>query len=158
MELLCYLSGHLHNKSAQHGRPPLALTVRPRNQHSPIPTMPSLQTVEKFVSLVEAGHGVQALEQFYADNASMQENCAEPRIGKEALLKYERAAQASVTELRSTCIRPLLASGNIVVIRWVIEYTSTAGKTVRFEELAYQRWEGNLIVQEQFFYDPVQFK
>jgi hypothetical protein len=29
---------------------------------------------------------------------------------------------------------------------------------VRFEELAYQRWEGEQIVQEQFFYDPVQFK
>ena len=25
------------------------------------------------------------------------------------------------------------------------------------EELAYQRWEGERIVQEQFFYDPKQF-
>jgi hypothetical protein len=29
---------------------------------------------------------------------------------------------------------------------------------MRFEELAYQRWEGNLMVEEQFFYDPAQFK
>jgi len=27
----------------------------------------------------------------------------------------------------------------------------------RIEELAYQRWEGEKIVQEQFFYDPKQF-
>lgn len=28
----------------------------------------------------------------------------------------------------------------------------------RIEELAYQRWEGERIAQEQFFYDPTQFR
>ena len=27
----------------------------------------------------------------------------------------------------------------------------------RIEELAYQRWDGEKIAQEQFFYDPKQF-
>ena len=44
------------------------------------------------------------------------------------------------------------------MIRWVFEIEDKAGKTVRFEELAHQRWEGELMVQEQFFYDPAQFK
>lgn len=26
------------------------------------------------------------------------------------------------------------------------------------EELAYQRWEGELIIDEQFFYDPAQLQ
>ncbi len=108
--------------------------------------------------MVEAGQGVEALKQFYADHASMQENGAAPRVGKEALLKFEQAAQASTTNLKSTCIRPVLVSGNVVVIRWVFEYATQAGKAVRFEELAYQRWENEHIVQEQFFYDPAQFK
>ncbi len=120
--------------------------------------MPSLNTVERFVAMVEAGQGVEALEQFYSEHASMQENESAPRIGKEALLKFERAAQASATNLKSTCIRPVLLSGNVAVIRWVFEYTTKTGKAVRFEELAYQRWENELIVQEQFFYDPAQFK
>ena len=33
--------------------------------------MPSISTVEKFVALVEAGQGIEALEQFYGENASM---------------------------------------------------------------------------------------
>jgi hypothetical protein len=119
--------------------------------------MPSLSIVEQFVALVEAGQGIEALEQFYAENASMQENGGVPRVGKEALLQFERAAQAAVTGLKSVCVRPVLVSGDTVVIRWVFEYAK-AGKPVRFEELAYQRWVGNLIVQEQFFYDPAQFK
>lgn len=120
--------------------------------------MPSPTTLETFVALVEAGQGVEALQQFYADHASMQENGAPPRVGKPALLAFERAAQASFTELRSTCIRPVLVSGDVAVIRWVFEYTAPSGRRVRFEELAYQRWEDELIVQEQFFYDPAQFQ
>jgi hypothetical protein len=108
--------------------------------------------------MVEAGRGVEALVQFYAEHASMQENGTEPRVGKEALLKHERAAQESAANLRSSCIRPILVAGNVVVIRWVFEYTSKVGKPVRFEELAYQQWEDEQIVQEQFFYDPEQFR
>ena len=120
--------------------------------------MPSLNTVERFVAMVEAGQGVEALKQFYSEHASMQENEAAPRVGKEALLKFEHAAQASVTNLKSTCIRPVLVSGNVAVIRWIFEYSTKAGRAVRFEELAYQRWENELIIQEQFFYDPAQFQ
>ena len=120
--------------------------------------MPSLNTVERFVSMVEAGQGVEALIQLYADHASMQENGATPRVGKDALLRYEHAAQASVTDVLATCVRPVLITDDTVVIRWIFEYKSKQGKQVRFEELAYQRWEGELIAQEQFFYDPAQFK
>ena len=120
--------------------------------------MPSIETVDRFVSLVEAGHGVAAIEQFYAEHASMQENCAAPRVGKAALLAFEHAAQASVSQLLSSCVRPVLIAGDVVVIRWVFSYTTRSGQAVRFEELAHQQWEGDRIVQERFFYDPAQFK
>lgn len=119
--------------------------------------MPTHSTVERFVSLVESGQGVEALVQFYAEHASMRENFSPPRIGKEALVRFEHAAQASVRDLVSRCIRPILIAGDTVVIRWLFEYVSAAGRAVRFEELAYQRWEGELIAEEQFFYDPGQF-
>ena len=45
-----------------------------------------------------------------------------------------------------------------VVIRWKFEIQDKQGKTVRFEELSHQRWEGNLMAEEQFFYDPAQLK
>jgi SnoaL-like domain len=120
--------------------------------------MPSLEIVESFVSLVESGKTVEAMERFYAEHASMQENTTDPRIGKAALIKYEEAALASISKLRATCVRPVFVSGDLVVIRWVFEIEDKKGKTITFEELAYQRWEGNHMVQEQFFYDPAQFK
>jgi hypothetical protein len=47
-------------------------------------------------------------------------------------------------------------SGDNVVIRWVFEFEWLKGGRMRMEELAYQRWEGEKIAEEQFFYDPAQ--
>jgi ketosteroid isomerase-like protein len=120
--------------------------------------MPSLETVERFVALVEQGRTVDAMLRFYAEHATMQENAAAPRVGKSALIKHEQDALASIAELKAECIRPIFVSGDFVVIRWVFEITDKEGKTMRFEELAHQRWEGDLIAAEKFFYDPAQFK
>jgi hypothetical protein len=120
--------------------------------------MPSLKTVESFIDLVEAAKTVEAMERFYAEHATMQENEAPPRVGKSALIKHEIGALASIASLKATCVRPVFVSGDFVVIRWAFEIEDKQGKRMRFEELAHQRWEGELLVQEQFFYDPAQFK
>jgi SnoaL-like domain len=120
--------------------------------------MPSLKTVESFVSLVEEGKTVEAMVRFYAEQASMQENAAAPRVGKSALIKHEEDALASITSLKSTCVRPIFVSGDFVVIRWIFEIKDKTGKATRFEELAYQRWEGDLMAEERFFYDPAQLR
>ncbi len=120
--------------------------------------MPSQTAVESFVALVEAGQTVEAMERFYADGASMQENEGSPRVGKDALLKHEQGALASIASMKATCVRPIFIAGDSVVIRWVFEIEDKKGKTMRFEELALQRWEGELMAEEKFFYDPAQFK
>jgi hypothetical protein len=120
--------------------------------------MPSRRAVEELVALVEAGRGLEALEACYGEDASMQENGAPPRRGKAVLLAHEAAAQAAVVDLKARCVRPILVEGDVVVIRWVFEYLDRAGRPIRFEELAWQRWAGDRIVEEQFFYDPGQFR
>jgi ketosteroid isomerase-like protein len=119
--------------------------------------MPTQQTVETFVQLVEASQTVEAMVRFYAEQATMRENMTAPRTGKAALIKHEEDALATIKTLKARCVRPILISGDVVVIRWVFEIEDKKGKAVRFEELAYQRWQGELIVEEQFFYDPGQF-
>lgn len=88
----------------------------------------------------------------------MPENQVQPRVGKAALLAHETSAQAAVTGMTARCVRPLLVEGDTVVIRWIFDYVDARGRAVHFEELAYQRWSGDSILEEQFFYDPGQFK
>ena len=73
--------------------------------------MPRAETLERFIAKVESNAHVEAIAEFYAPNASMQENESPPRTGR-----------------------------------------------TRLEELAYQRWEGDRVVEEKFFYDPRQLQ
>ena len=119
--------------------------------------MPTTDTLERFIARVESNAHVEAIQEFYAENASMQENMAPPRVGRDALAARESATLARAASMRSTCVRPAFVNGNHVVIRWIFEFTWKDGSTSRMEELAYQRWDGERIAQEQFFYDPAQF-
>lgn len=119
--------------------------------------MPSVNTLERFIARVESNAHVEAIQEFYTEDASMQENLAPPRQGRDALVARESATLARAASVRSTCVRPAFVNGDHVVIRWVFEFAWKDGSTGRIEELAYQRWDGERIAQEQFFYDPAQF-
>ena len=120
--------------------------------------MPSTATLERFIARVEQNAHVEAIEEFYAAEASMQENNATPRRGRDVLVASERKTLAKVKSVRSECIRPVFTYGDLVVIRWRFSFTWLDGTASEIEELAYQRWRGEHVIEEQFFYDPAQFK
>ena len=86
----------------------------------------------------------------------MQENQAPPRVGREGLVAGERAVLAKVRSLTSRCLRPYFVAGDRVVIRWYFRFEWKNGSVTEMDELAYQRWEGERIAEETFFYDPAQ--
>ena len=57
---------------------------------------------------------------------------------------------------RSRCVRPVFVAGDHVVIRWQFHFDWPDGSTTDIDELAFQRWEGDAIVEEKFYYDPAQ--
>ena len=75
--------------------------------------MPTLETVERFIARVEDNAHAEAIAEFYTEGASMQENQAAARVGRD-------------------------------------------GSVTHIEEVAWQRWEGEQIAEEMFFYDPAQ--
>jgi hypothetical protein len=120
--------------------------------------MPEPSQLEAFVALVESNQHDLAIERFYAEDASMQENLDPPRRGRDLLVDGERAFLTRWSKVQSRCIRPLFRDGDHVVVRWNFEFTDHDGKTLKMDELAYQRWQGNKIVEERFYYDPRQMR
>ena len=118
--------------------------------------MPSLETLERFIVRVEQNAHVEAIQEFYTEDASMQENQAAPRVGRDKLAERERQVLSRAELVRSTCVRPIFVSGDTTVIRWIFQFAWKDGSSTRIEELAYQKWQGERIAQEQFFYDPIQ--
>ena len=118
--------------------------------------MPTAETLERFIALVEQNAHVEAVEAFYAADASMQENQSAPRIGRAAHVANEQRVLAKAKSLMSKCVRPVFVVGDKVVIRWIFRFEWLDGTVTHMEELAYQRWESERIAEERFFYDPAQ--
>ena len=115
--------------------------------------MPSRERVQAFVAAVVAGDFVQSIHDFYAEDATAQENLAPPRVGREALFAYETRTLASMGKVEPH-LTTLLVDGDRVVIGWRFDMTGHDGVTRRLDELTLQTWRGDRIATERFFYDP----
>ena len=118
--------------------------------------MPSPATLERFVDMVEQNDHARAVEEFYLPNASLRENQSVPRIGRDTQVKRERELMAKARKIESHCLHPVFVNDDRVVIRWRFRFEWRDETVTEMEEIAYQRWEGERIAEETFFYDPAQ--
>jgi hypothetical protein len=118
--------------------------------------VPTTETLDRFIRRVEENAHAEALEEFYTEDASMQENQAPPRIGRDAHIANERNVFSRLQSVTSKCVRPAFLNGDRVVIRWIFHFEWLDGTVTDMDEIAYQRWEGDRIAEEKFFYDSAQ--
>ena len=116
--------------------------------------MPNQTRVRELISWVEQRRFMDALQEFYHEEAALQENDASPRLGLTACLDHEERFLASVRAFHEVRAASFVADGDRAAIHWVFDVTLRDGRRVRREEIAYQRWEGDRIICERFFYDP----
>jgi ketosteroid isomerase-like protein len=115
--------------------------------------MPTRARLDEFIAAVVSGDHAGAIERYYTEDASMQENAAPPRVGRDLLVAHERAVLGRVKSVTSTCVASVV-EGDRVAIHWVFEFVYQSGKTARFDEVALQEWRGDRVFRKRFFYDP----
>jgi hypothetical protein len=118
--------------------------------------MPSKATVDAFVALVESGDYVGAIEQFYAADASTRENNGAPRVGRDNLMAIERHVTAAHDKIEARKLAPVVIDADTVAIVWRFDFTTLQGTMRTLEEVAWQTWRGEQLLEERFFYDPQQ--
>jgi ketosteroid isomerase-like protein len=118
--------------------------------------MPSRDDVQRFVALVEGAQYMEALRDFYAEGASMQENGDPPRRGLQALLAQEAMVLKAFASVSTRPGSTVVIDGDQVAIRWAFEFVTRQGGGFTLEEIALQRWKDGRVVEERFFYDPAQ--
>ena len=118
--------------------------------------MPSKQTLDAFVAMVLEGRHDEALATFYHPDSTMQENQSPPRKGRDANLARERAVMDRFKEIHSAFEGPIFVNGDHVAIRWVFRFVAADGSGFTMDEIAWQRWDGEKIAEERFYYDPAQ--
>ena len=112
--------------------------------------------VTELIALAHQGKFLEAIERFYAEDATMQENLDPPRLGLRALLENERKVLATVPDIHVERVGSLMVDGDRAAINWVFAYTDAAGRQIELDEVAYQEWRDGKIIRERFYYDPAQ--
>jgi len=115
--------------------------------------MPSRARLDAFIATVVSNDHAGAIERYYTENASMQENAGPPRVGRDVLVAHERAVLERMAQVYSKCVSSTV-EGDRVAIHWNFEMTDKSGKKRYFDEVALQEWRGDRIFRERFFYDP----
>jgi ketosteroid isomerase-like protein len=119
--------------------------------------MPSRERLNEFIAAVESGDHADAIERYYTEDSSIQENAAPPRVGRDLLVTHERGVLARMSHVYSKAMSSVV-EGDHVAIHWIFELTDKSGLVHRFDEVALQEWRGDRIFRERFFYDPSKLK
>jgi predicted SnoaL-like aldol condensation-catalyzing enzyme len=115
--------------------------------------MPSRERLNEFIAVVESGDHAGAIERFYTEDSSMQDNAAVPRVGRDLLVAHERGVLARMAHVYSKAMSSVV-EGDHVAIHWIFELTDKSGKVHGIDEVSLQQWRGDKIFRERFFYDP----
>ncbi len=116
--------------------------------------MPTRQRVQDLITQVEQGNFPEAIERFYDDNVVMRDNLNAPTAGRGANVERERGFKNYIATLHESRAEAVVIDGDRAVIHWILDFTGTDGKRTRFDQLAFQLWKGDLVVEERFVYDP----
>lgn len=109
--------------------------------------------VLEFIDAVVYGNHADAIRNFYRPDASMRENLAEPRRGRDQLIAHEEASLARIHAIVAHPPCNLLIEQDTVVIEWIFDITDRNGIVRRLQEVSVQHWESGMIAEERFFYD-----
>lgn len=115
-----------------------------------------MQTLKEKIShlnqLVLEGKALDAFEMYYDDEIVMQENAAEPTVGKDANRQREIEFFGSITEFRGASVDHIAVGEDVTMVVWNYDYTHKDWGVRNYRQVSVQNWKDGKIVKEQFFY------
>lgn len=98
------------------------------------------------------GEALDAFEKFYAEDVVMQENDAEPTVGKDANRLREQEFMSSITEFRGAKVLATGSGENVTFSHWYYDFDHKDWGTRDYHQVAVRTWKNDLIVKEVFYY------
>src|SRR5260370_2841845 len=99
--------------------------------------MPSRACLDEFIAAVVAGDHAGAIERYYTEDASMQENAAPPPVGRDGLVARERDVLARMSNVYSKAMTSLPEGGNFA-IHCIFDLTHKSANVRRVDEVELQ--------------------
>ena len=116
-------------------------------------TLPHHRLHELF-TYIRAGRILDAINEFYAEGAVMQENSAPPLIGRQANLDRERQFLSTVREWKGFEVTAHAVGDNVTFYETVMDWIAIDGTPVHVEQAVVARWKDGKIVHGRFYHNP----
>lgn len=112
-----------------------------------------LEKISDLNDLVLQGKGMEAFEKYYHDQVVMQENEAEPMVGKDANRKREEEFFSNLSELRTAKPLKVTIGEGITMVEWLYDYTHREWGVRNYSQVSVQEWKDGKIIKEKFYYN-----
>jgi hypothetical protein len=110
------------------------------------------ENINELNQLVLTGNAMDAFEKFYHPDVVMQENEADPTVGKEANRQRELEFFSNITEFRGAAVKGVAIGDDISTVIWHYDYTHKEWGVRNYTQVSVQYWHDGKIIREQFFY------
>ena len=117
--------------------------------------MTYLEKSQQLHDMVDQGQMMEALDKFYHDDVVVIDGLEAPRNGKAVQKKSLEGWMAGIQEVHGggvTGITSDEAKGITMAESWM-ELTMKDGNRMKMEEVAVQKWKGDKIIHERFYYN-----
>lgn len=111
------------------------------------------QKVKALYELVIQGATIEAMELFYAENVTMQENEQEPRVGKSFCIAHEQQLLKQMPDFKAHIVSQAIDPvREIVFTELDIRFTTGNNVLMNLKEVAVQQWQDGQVIREKFYY------
>lgn len=117
--------------------------------------MSYFEKTQDIYNYIHKGKALDAFEKYYGENVVMIEGTGERFEGKDTNRKREQEFFGSVKEIHGAGVTGMTANeeaGVTMVEAWM-DITFGDGNRMKMEQVAVQKWEGDFIISERFYYN-----
>ena len=110
--------------------------------------------LQELFGYIRSGRILDAIDEFYAEDAVMQENNDRPTVGRQANLERERQFMSTVKEWKRFDVTAQGVGDNATLYETVMDWIRTDGTPVHVEQVVVAKWHDGKIVHERFYHNP----
>ncbi len=110
--------------------------------------------LQELFSYIRSGRIFDGINEFYADDAVMQENNERPTVGRQANLERERQFMRTVKEWERFDVTAHAVGDNVTFYETVMDWIATDGTPVHVEQVVVAKWRDGKIIHERFYRNP----
>ncbi len=109
--------------------------------------------LEDLFAYIRGGRILEAINEFYAEDAAMQENDQPPTVGREANLEREKQFLNTVKEWKRFDVTAKGVGDDVTFYETVMDWVAMDGTPVHVEQVVVAKWQDGKIIHERFYHN-----